>query len=71
MITRWHYYIDAVMITKWRYCLSAAMITRWHYCISVEIVTGWVHSKVNVSNCNELGIARRNHQHLEITGKDY
>ena len=21
MITRWHYYIDAVMIARWRYCL--------------------------------------------------
>ena len=77
MITRWHYYIDAVLITRWRYCrnavvitrwqyrISAAMLTRWHYCISVDMVTGWVYWIVNVSNCKELWIARRKHQHLQ------
>ena len=23
MITRWHYWIDAVMITRWRHCLNS------------------------------------------------
>ena len=45
------------------------MVTRWHYCISVEIVTGWVHWIVNVSNCKELWIARRKHQHLQTARK--
>ena len=83
MITRWHYYIDAVMITRWHYCLNAVMLTRWlyclsasmitrrHYSISVEIVSGWVHWIVNVSNCKELLIARRKHQHLQTAGKDH
>ena len=82
MITRWHYYIDAVMLNRWRYCLHAimitrwqqclngAMITRWHYCISMEMVTGCVNWIVDVSNCKELWIARRKHQHLQTTGKD-
>ena len=48
------------MITRWQYYLSAAIITRRHYCISVEIVIGWIHWIVNVSNCKELWIARRN-----------
>ena len=47
------------------------MITRWHYCISVEMVIGWIHWIVNVSNCKELWIARRKHQHLQIAGKDH
>ena len=34
MITRWHYYIDAVMITRWRNCLNAVLITRWQDCLS-------------------------------------
>ena len=83
MITGWHYYIDAVMIVRWRYCLNtvmttrlqycllAAMITRWYYCISVEMVTGFVHWRVNVSNCKELWIAKRKHQHLQTAGKDH
>ena len=32
MITRWHYYFDAVMITRWQYYISVGMITRCHYC---------------------------------------
>ena len=40
-----------------------------HYCISVEMVTGCVHWIVNVSNCKELWIARRKHQHLQTAGK--
>ena len=83
IITRWHYYIDAVMIARWhsclntivttrgQYCLRAAMITRWHYCISVEMVNGCVHWRVNVFNFKELWIARRKHQHLQIAGKDH
>ena len=39
MITRWHYYIDAVMIARWRYCPNT------------EMVQGSVHWIVNVSNC--------------------
>ena len=61
--------IGAAMITRWQYCLSAGMITRWHYCISVERVTGRVHWIVNVSNCKELWIARRKHQHLQTARK--
>ena len=66
MITRWRYCLDVVMM---QYCLSAAMITRWHHCISVEMVTGYVHWTVNVSNCKELWIERRKHQHLKTAGK--
>ena len=85
MITRWHYYTNAVSVTRWRYCLNAVMITRWqygismsvimvtrcHYCISVEMVTGRVHWIVNVFNCKEFWIARRKHQHLQTAGKDH
>ena len=59
------------MIARWQYYIIAAMITRWHYCISVEIVIGWIHWIVNVSNCKELSIARRTHQHLPTAGKDH
>ena len=31
LITRWHYYFDAVKITRWRNCLNAEMITRWQF----------------------------------------
>ena len=47
------------------------MITRCHYYISVEMVTGRVHWIVNVSNCKELWIAKRKHQHLQTAGKDH
>ena len=70
MITRWRYWHNATTITRWQQCLSAAMITRWHYCISEEMVTGWVYWIVNVSNCKELLIARRKHQHLQTSGND-
>ena len=53
------------MTTRWQSCLRAAVITTWHYCISVEMVTGCVHWIVNVSNCKELWIAKRKHQHLQ------
>ena len=59
------------MITRWQYYLTAAMITRWHYCISVEIGIRWIHWIVNVSNCKELWIARRKHQHLQTAGKHH
>ena len=45
------------------------MIARWHYCIGVEMVTGCVDGIVNVSNCKELWIARRKHQHIQPQGK--
>ena len=73
MIARWLYCLNTAMITvtRWQYCLRVAMVTRWHYCISLEMVTGWVHWIVNVSNCKELWIARRKHQHLTTAGKDH
>ena len=39
--------------------------------LSVEIVIGWIHWIVNVSNCKELWIARRKHQHLQTAGKGH
>ena len=61
-----------ISTTRWQYCLSAAiMITRWHYYICAEMVTGRVHWIVNVSNCKQLWIARRKHQHLQTTGKHH
>ena len=62
MVIRWQYYLRA---------LSATVITGWHYRISVDMVTGWVYWIVNVSNCKELWIARRKHQHLQSAGKDH
>ena len=65
MITRWHYYINAVLITRWRYFRNTVIITRWQYCTSVEWSLDGVHWIVNMSNCKELWIARRKHQHLQ------
>ena len=55
MITRWCYFLNAVMLTRWRYCFSVAMIARWHYyinavmatrrwyCLSDAMITRWRH----------------------------
>ena len=62
--------LNAVMITRWQYYLSAAMITSaLSTALSVQIVIGRIHWIVNVSNCKELWIARRKHQHLQTAGK--
>ena len=41
MITRWHYFLSAVMITRWWYCLSDAMITRWLHCLNAVMIARW------------------------------
>ena len=39
MITRWRYWLNAVMISRIQYCPSAAVITRWQWyrCMSIDM----------------------------------
>ena len=54
MITRWPYYIDAVMISRWRHCINAALVTRWQYCLSAAMITRW-HYCISVKICHWMG----------------